>query len=349
MGFCKSTCFLISCFTKSTCLLISCCTCLLPLVGLAIFVGVAATKGYAKVEPFLDAENFCYYTTGADKCSQVGYPVFSDRDGSPKIAAIEQHWNKGIIIPPLQGWLGMVNPRQAIFLQDGTDSNSRIDLMKTKSGDFVLSLFYMETSGYLLVNYLSHNKRSTAAFVLRIAEDGGEQEQQTNNLLNNKALGLEGAPFKAIPSRDGSLIAGIAGGTYPDNEFNVVFVDALTMDTISTTGIFVAEGFAQLPHVFWADDSSRLYVVNPINIFVQDETDTAFDETVDRLADRPKFFIVSALDGTVEKSTEDFDGCIPYPTSSGRVRVSDGSFVDVDSEANEIAVSTLEIWNTCVL
>jgi hypothetical protein len=70
-----------------------------------------------------------------------------------------------------------------------------------------LSLYFMKAVGYILVNYLIDG--TTTSLVVSL--DGGNKVGTSDMLSSKKnALGLEQASFTAIPSRDGSIIAGIA-------------------------------------------------------------------------------------------------------------------------------------------
>jgi hypothetical protein len=224
-----------------------------------------------------------------------------------------------LIFPPLQGWTGSVNPRFKVFVQeDGIGAGRRIDLVTAKH--HARSLYFMKTAGYILVNYA--RDQITTALVVPL--DGGIVRR--SDLLSNMAT--------AIPSRDGSIIAGIAWeADYTtlrkdeiygyDMELRVVFVDANTMTPLlggepksltARVAIYDYSSYRsrQHPFFFWDDKNEALHIT-----------------------DLQQYSIaLSSRDGTV--TTMEVPKCLPFPTSSGSIRESDGVRLSVDSAGEQV-------------
>jgi hypothetical protein len=189
--------------------------------------------------------------------------------------------------------------------------------------NYARSLYFMKSAGYILVNSL-------------VVSLNGDGKVRTSDMLSNKALGFKHGSFTAIPSRDGSIIAGIAWqADYTtlwrddqiygyDTEFRVVFVDANTMTPLREPTSLTAR-------VAIFDYSS--YRTRQSAFFFWDE-DNAL-----HITDLQQYSIaLSSADGTV--TNVEVATCIPFPTSSGSVRESDGARLSVDSAGEQVIIVT---------
>jgi hypothetical protein len=282
----------------------------LSIIALVTPLAIGLTKGFSSTNQLEESDSLDYGS---------GYPVWSDDDGA-SIAGVDMYWSEGLIFPPLQGWTGSVNPRFKVFVLEDGIGGRRKDLVTAKH--HARSLYFMKTAGYILVNYATGD--TTTALVVPL--DGGKV--RTSDLLSNMAT--------TIPSRDGSIIAGITWKSdYTtlrkdeiygyDTELRVVFVDANTMTPLgepkSLTARVAIYNYSsyrsrQHPFFFWDDKNDALHITDLKQYSVA----------------------LSSTDGTV--TTVEVPTCLPFPTSSGSVRDSDGARLSVDSEGEQVMIAS---------
>ena len=361
------------CCGCSKCGFYSLITLLIVLVLAGVFLAIGGTVGYAKEEPYVESEGGG--VTRADDGDHTndespysdpagrftgGYPVWSNDPYSKAIAGVEILNNQGFHFIPLDGFTGSINPRYRVFVQsDVYDSNTRIDLFKEK--DHPSSLYFMkktQETGYLLVNYLRQPDEERGSIIYELSSSTGTLALPIYlPELSNSGLDMDGAPYTAIPSRDGAIIAGIAwtrndvdSSTQPTPplQLRVVLIDTTTAETIVMTNrLELATNTTMAPVMFWTEDSQLVILDQSLY------TLAGMSGEADSVEGENEILVINATDGSVSyidqlvNQTSLVEGCIPYfPTSSSKVRASDGMVVDVES--NEIVTYKLDGWQqTC--
>ena len=295
---------------KGPCCLYFCGFCLMVFLILVSLFAIAMTKGFRAEDGDVEASGY------GD--ASVGYPVWSDDNSG--FAGVEVFWSQGIHFPPLQSLFGKVNPRFKVFIQEG---GRRTDLVTIKQ--HAMSLYYMETAGYVLVNYLKQPAEVRATTLVSTTD----ASTRTNDFLSNEGLGFARGAYQAIPSRDGATIAAVSWQTDYTRapnldyfasmyEFRLVMVDAKTMKTIVSPISFQDVLNRELhwqPFCFW-DDAGAF-----------------------RMTDMMDFSRAFYTNGTVNEKAG-YSECIPFGTKSGPVRASDGLSLEVDEDAGLIITSS---------
>jgi len=317
------------------CCLCNCCckiakcyiyTILSIIIAIALFIVISIEFGYRPLPSQID-----FKSSG----SFVGYPVWSS-DDHDKIAGVEEHWREGILWPPLQGFIGPVNPRLTVFTQTGQDVSSRVDRVSLK--DQASSLFYM--SDYILVNRFEQPSEYRESLLVDITSNTDTTNKKmedlirTQELLSNAGLGMESGSHMAVPSRDGSVLASVA---WNQTEVHVALMDVSSLQPILQPSIYhrYLPASTFLPFFFWDLESST---IDPHPTFVI----AAFESQGNMMNAHVRL----SSNGTIYSSQE-LINCVPYMTSSGRIRSDDGGFLTVNRVTNSIETSSLQNWHNC--
>jgi len=105
-------------------------------------------------------------------------------------------------------------------------------------------------------------------------------------------------------------------------------IDVSTMEAAMEPSVQTLNHIVGDPQMFWDTDSVKSTFI------LMEKGDTVNEQT--RIS----------IDGVMASTLMELS-CIPYPTSSGRIRVEDGMFVTVNIEQNEIEISHFDEWNNC--
>jgi hypothetical protein len=248
-----------------------------------------------------------------------GYPVWSssssdtnaaasiDRNGNNgngnngvgKIAGVETHWNAGLIIPPLQGWTGSVNPRFTAFVMDfyaGNDTTAitfrnRRDLVTLKGHPS--SLYFMEGGAglsYVLVNYVDLPGWKHRTLLCDLDGQGSSSLRELKPPTLWDENDYDEPAQRAIPSPDGSTICVLSWKSVYERApgvdyfayqmfFRVAFVDAATLEVVGGGGdgpvvefdgvVGLYGGERQWPFFYWDGDGAfRLTDMRDFNVAV---------------------------------------------------------------------------------
>jgi len=267
----------------------------------------------------------------------VEYPVYSNNAASSRIAGVEKQWSAGLMFPPLQGWEGHVNPRYHVFLQsDIHDNSTRVYLTENQDQHHVVSLYLMETADYVLVNHLRQPQEEYTSYVLTGLNNQPAERRDLDQLSKTSMTTAEMQyPFvTSIPSPDGDIIVGIARETnYEYNEDNIyvtmfraIFVDAITLETMSSTEMFTMDN-AINPYWFWRRNTSP---------------ESAEFVIWDSNVEPTKELSIHALDGTIIRRfggdiSTTGDACgHPSQTTSGDMDETRTYYLFVDLDTNAI-------------
>lgn len=232
----------------------------------------------------------------------TGFPVWSD-DGS-QIAGVLKKTDDGMLFPPLKGWWGQVNPRYQVVVET-PGAGSDLARLGQDVYSHPMSVFYMRSSGYLLVNFIDFYQGGRG-FHIHSAENGRVLSRRSAD-----DLGLSGTTwFHAVPSWDGSRIAAftteanyVEGGRHIS--FQVAFVASEGLQVLARHSFEAWMGYNTIQAVW--DGSS---------FTISDMEMAAW-----RLSEQ----------SPPEQLSEPLE-CAPFPTASGRVRASDRALVTVGSD-----------------
>jgi len=315
----------------------------LTVVALSVFIivfSVGATHGFHSETPFLQASGYPVradtidYSYPSFTLSAGGFPVYSSSSNdssSNAIAGVEMQWNFGLHFPPLQGWTGSVNPRYRVFWQMSIDDDpsSRIYLDERKG--HASSLYFMKQSDYILVTHSSPTGSKVESYMIVGLEDEKETKKYDLKFFDSAEATL------AIPSRDGSIIAGIFKETFYNDvqvrytTFRVAFINATSRAEISATDSFRIDTID--PYMFWST-SNDIAIDGGLQFIVTDS-----------ILQQETQVIINAKDGSfIRLEGQDAAGmysCIPYPTSSGVVNAARTKYLYVEDYFYE-ATNTFE-------
>lgn len=160
-----------------------------------------------------------------------------------------------------------------------------------------------------------------------IIVDLENKDPKVYDLLSNDGLQIESGFYYGLPPRNGSVIAAIA---WDDIKIHLILLDYSTKKSLLEPSILTFNKTWERPLIFWDVDVRE----ESIQTLIVKESENITEHT--RIG----------ADGSVNVTSAKIV-CTPYPTSSGRIRVEDGSSILVNTALNDIETFNLEVWNDC--